>query len=267
MRFPLLLLAVALVLPLAPAPAQAATTTIQPGDMIVIDGSAVCTINFVYDGTGALAGKVYVGTAAHCIEGHRAATIDHYTGRNVAGTSNGGYALGVVDAPSFATVAYIGDYPDSVNGGAAVENGIPGTQLDFALLEVKPLFVPRVAGELRGHPGMPSGVLAYGSGHQGDVLVHSGHGTAYSDVQVLRENHYGILTSMTTREYVEEGTTLPGDSGGPIVHQATGKALGVVSGNVIGVGVPPYKDYGPTIQGILAEIGSLGYPVALRTAA
>ncbi|SRR5581483_189150 len=258
--------AAALVFAMLPQPVEAAGPTIQPGDMIIINGSEVCTLNFVFDGTGALAGKVYVGTAAHCIAGDRSATLDHVTGISQQGTNNGGYLLGHTDAASFATVAYIGDYGDSVNGGTSVENGIPGTQLDFALLEVKPAYVSRVVGEVRGHPGMPSGVTHYTETSLGDPLLHSGHGVAYSDVQVLRENHVGVLYSDTPTSYVEVGSTVPGDSGGPILHEPTGKALGIVSGSVAGVQLPPYQDNGPTVEGVLAEIGGLGFPVTLRTA-
>ena len=54
----------AAVLPVSPA--SAADVTLQPGAYMVA-GSAACTMNFVYDGTGAKAGNVYIGTAAHCV--------------------------------------------------------------------------------------------------------------------------------------------------------------------------------------------------------
>src|SRR3712207_93655 len=46
--------------------ASAQAQTIQPGEAIVADGS-YCTLNWIYDGQGAQAGKVYAGTAAHCV--------------------------------------------------------------------------------------------------------------------------------------------------------------------------------------------------------
>ena len=58
--------AAAVLLGLGAASAQA--QTIQPGVAIVADGS-YCTLNWIYDGQGAQAGKVYGGTAAHCVSG------------------------------------------------------------------------------------------------------------------------------------------------------------------------------------------------------
>lgn len=234
--------------------------------MIVIGSSAVCTLNFVFDGVGPLAGKVFFGTAAHCLSGKRDATIDHQWGFNVQGTSNGGYLLSSTDFARFASVAYLGDYGDSVNGGKGVENGIPGTQHDFALLEVAPAFVPKVAPGVRGHESSPSGFTLSTQTKQGDLLWHSGHGTIYSDVQLARENHAGVLYSDNPSTFVEVGSSVPGDSGGPIVHSATGKAFGIVSASRVGVAIPPVQHVGPTVEGILAELASLGYQVQLRTA-
>src|SRR5918998_995602 len=51
---------------LAVGASSAQAQTIQPGVAIVADGS-YCTLNWIYDGQGAQAGKVYGGTAAHCV--------------------------------------------------------------------------------------------------------------------------------------------------------------------------------------------------------
>lgn len=266
-RLPLLACGLLLTLATLPAPVQGLASTIQPGDMIVIDGRSVCTLNFVFDGTGALAGHTYIGTAAHCLEGKRAARVDHYVG-SLLGTRNGGYLFGQPDAVAFASVAYLGDYDNSVNGGTAVENGIPGHQLDFALLQIDASYVSRVGAEVRGHPGTPTGYTRWDQTAPADLLWHSGQGVAYSDVQVARENHAGWLYSNTPTSYVEVGSSLPGDSGGPVLHAGFGKALGIVSESSFGVGggMLPYSDTGPTVEGILHELASLGVTVQLRTA-
>lgn len=247
-------------LALQPAPAGAVSDSIAPGDAIFIDGSSICTLNFVFDGVGAQAGKVYIGTAAHCINGNWDARFDHVEGGMVVGAQ-----LASVDTPNFATVAWLGDYSDSVNGGEAVENEIPGTQLDFALLEFKPAYAPLAQAEVRGHPGMPRGHTLAPQTALGDILLHSGHGIAWSETQATRESHHGTLWSDTSTSYLEVGTTVPGDSGGPILHQKTGKALGVVSLISIGI-VPPIQDSGPTIQGVLAELAAHGITVQVRNA-
>ncbi len=49
---------------LAPSRANAAPI-LQPGSSIT-DQNGYCTLNWIYDGTGAQAGKVFGGAAAHC---------------------------------------------------------------------------------------------------------------------------------------------------------------------------------------------------------
>lgn len=80
-----------LTLPLA---AQGATTTtLQPGD-VVLFGEALCTLNFVYDGIGPLAGSVFLGTAAHSVTGQI------------------GHPATDFDGDQFIVVAYTRDYDE-----------------------------------------------------------------------------------------------------------------------------------------------------------
>src|SRR5439155_2156422 len=52
---------------LVAAPSGQTTAPIQPGSfMSTAEGG--CTLSFVYDGAGPLAGNVYLGTAAHCVK-------------------------------------------------------------------------------------------------------------------------------------------------------------------------------------------------------
>jgi hypothetical protein len=74
----------------------------------------------------------------------------------------------------------------------------------------------------------------------------------------------GLLVSDTGRQYRSDGPVVNGDSGGPIVHEATGNALGVVSHYGLG-GIPPTTDEGPVIEYIVLKLAGAGLPVALRT--
>jgi hypothetical protein len=218
---------------------------IQPGD-IVNTNAGQCTLNFAFDGQGSLAGKVFIGTAAHCVIG--------VTGQLVSTTGSA----------NFGRVFWTGDYSNSVNGGTAVENGIPGTQLDFTLIEVLPAFVPRVIGEVAGHPGMPNGFTTSPTTSVGDLILCSGYGTGFSSVRATRENRTGALNSDTATSYTAWTPTVFGDSGGPLVHES-GKAFGIVSGSTIGLPWG-YWSNGPTVQGVVTELAGLGISVTLRNA-
>ncbi len=99
-------------------PAGAASDPIQPGDYME-SGGAACTLNFVYDGTGSRKGKVYFGTAAHCVEkvGDDVLTINDET---------------------FGDVAWIGDDWN--------------TARDFALIQVRTGYLSRVLPAVKGYP-------------------------------------------------------------------------------------------------------------------
>lgn len=225
------------------APAGASTVLIQPGDSY----NGICTLNFVFDGEGTRAGKVYVGTAAHCVR-------------------QMGEAARTTGYPEFGRVVYMGDVGASVNGGAARENGIPGEQLDFALIEVHPQYHGVVVADVVGRPGMPQGGFTTPrETPTGDLILISGYGTGFATVSATRENRVGVLYTTTARQWVAEAPITPGDSGGPILHES-GKALGVVSGTTFGVQMPPVKWHGPTVDGILAEMESIGWSIRLREA-
>lgn len=187
-----------------------------------------CTLNFVFDGTGSLEGEVYIGTAGHCVGVGQA-------------VSNG-------EVGPIGTVVYDND-------------GVT----DFALIDVDDSKHDQVDAQLRGHPGTPTGVANHAETSLGDLLIFSGYGTGFTITETTRENRTGILVSHDETEYTADGPVVPGDSGGPIVHQATGKALGIVSHFNL-AGIPPTTDEGPTVEHILGELHADGFPVTLRTA-
>lgn len=236
-RTVLVMLVVALVVINIP-PALAHHTPIQPGAQLRTT-SGSCTLNFVFDGIGPLDGRVFIGTAAHCVKNVGQTT-------NLAGHANAG------------NVFYLGDVPNTINGDGRSDNGIPGHQLDFALIEITGS-PHQVVAEVKGHSGDPSGETRYTETSIGDQVFLSGYGMGFSSTAPTREMRSGILASDNTRTYSAYAPGAPGDSGGPVLHES-GKAIGVVS--TLGAnGIA-----GPTVEGVLNELDALDLPVEVRTA-
>ncbi len=213
--------------------ANAGAGTIQPGDM----HNFSCTLNFVYDGLGAKAGKVYIGTAGHCVNlGQTATTL----------------AVG-----AFGTVVYDGNDADTRN--------------DFALIEVAPAFHSAVVADVRGHPGMPNGLATEASAAPGTIVRMSGWGTATSDTQPGRESRLGVVTSHEDGRVGLAGVVSGGDSGGPWMTHG-GHALATVKGIDVEFssgtnGVHLYAGMtGPSVEQSIAAATAAGFPIALRTA-
>ncbi len=200
---------------------------IQPGDWMVT-GNAGCTMSFVYDGVGALAGKVYMGTAAHCVGS---------VGQRSSTTAYG----------EFGTVAF-----RRSSGSAA---------LDYAFIEVDPALHAEVVPWVRGHPGMPNGVTDHVDTLAGEPVFISGYGLGFSTTYLTREQRVGVLTYDSPNVYRLYGPIIWGDSGGPILHW-TGKALGIVSRLNLAGGM----EEGPTVQKILADSAAQGFTVQIRLA-
>lgn len=211
----------------APLHAPAANGLIQPGDYMVTGGTA-CTTNFVYDGTGPLAGRVFVGTAAHCVNA---------VGDDVRNNAN----------EVWGDVALIG------NEGSAAQ--------DWAFVEVRPAFVSRVSAAVKGHPRYPTGVTSPSDTATGDLVQASGYGLGYSVTGATQERRQAVLSSDNADTHSLSGPVHFGDSGGPLVHVRTGRALGIVSRLCYGV----CTEVGPTVQGLIAKAAARGFPVTLRT--
>lgn len=208
-------------------PASAANGFLQPGDYMVA-GSSACTTNFVYDGTGTLAGKVYLGTAAHCVTG---------VGQDVRDSS------GTV----WGDVALIGN-----------ENA---TAPDYAFVEVRAAHVSRVRAWVKGYPAYPTGVTTSSETAFGDLVQISGYGMGFDSTTATQEQRRAVLTYDDASVHDVAGPIIFGDSGGPLVHVRTGKALGIVSRLCVGA----CTETGPTVEGLLALARARGFTVSLRT--
>jgi hypothetical protein len=134
---------------------------------------------------------------------------------------------------------------------------------DFALIKIDSSRYGQVDPSVRGWGG-PTGITTSATSGLGDVILLSGYGEGFSLVGPLRTRP-GILEAQTDTFYLAAAPAIFGDSGGPVLDWATGKAIGVVSG--IGVSVPPSTLLGPTIEGTLKTLADKGINVSLVTAA
>lgn len=211
---------------LAPS-AGAAGGLVQPGAYSQ-SGDAGCTLNFVYDGVGPVAGRTFVGTAAHCVEA---------VGDDVA----------LESGETFGDVAVIGD-PDA-------------SAPDWALVEVRPEFLSRVSPAVKGYPSYPTGVTSPQDTSAGDLVQISGYGLGFDLTTPTQEERVGVMNYDDEEIYDLVGPVIFGDSGGPIVHIESGKALGIVSRLCVGL----CTEEGATVQGLLDKAAAAGFPVTLRT--
>jgi hypothetical protein len=209
------------------SPSNAATTPIQPGVEISTSVGG-CTLNFIYDGTGGQAGKVFGGTAAHCV----AAVGDPVQ-------------LGTGE--TFGRVALIGDQNI--------------TKDDYAFIEILPSVLSRVSPAMKGNPTYPTGVALPAETAAGDAIQLSGYGIGFGATGPTQERRVGSLTYDDADTHEVVAPLIFGDSGGPLAHIKTGKALGIVSRLCVGT----CEEEGPTVYGLINKAAGRGFTVQLRT--
>ena len=244
--------ALTLVCTLAPATSAGADGTVHPGDFIRFDSGSNniwCTAAFVFDGLGAHAGKVFMGTAAHCIQKPGGQEVTVGSGpengtTDVAGTTGGTEVLGRIVA----------------QGSTAAVDG------DWALIEVRPEMVPRVRPELRRYPEHPSGVAVPDDMAAYDVLEHVGYGIPFFVHPLLRDERQGLFLRSDGRVFESLLAVYGGDSGGPIVHGPSGKAVGILNGYFCSTVPPDCVVHGSTVAETIRQAAAQGFTVQLRAA-
>ena len=168
-------------------------------------------------------GKTYVGTAGHC------------TRVNQRARSSSG---------EFGTVRFQRDNED----------------LDFALVEVDAAQTGQVDPTVRGFGAVHGASEPSETRTLDEVFVH-GYGVGVGSFAQTRSRS-GVMMQDNTEWYTANMPAVNGDSGGPVVHVPTGKALGIVSVYGFTYGHPA-TDRGPTVAHILATLRAEGFAVSL----
>lgn len=223
------LLMTTLLLPVQPITEDVAAgaAAIQPGDRITTSIGS-CTLSFLFEGTGSHAGDLFFSTAAHCVRN---------VGDRVRTTTYG----------AFATVVFM-DHT-----------------LDYAFLKVDADKHIHTSPVVLGHYA-PSGHTTRSETVLGDIVQHSGYGMGFATTTPTREKRVGVMYSDTSQRYTIESPIIFGDSGGPILHMKTGQALGIVSNINAGFVVPPVRNQGPTVEGMLNGAAAQGLTLDLVVA-
>lgn len=209
-------------------PATATIGTIQPGD-VMTSSTGGCTLNFVFDGVGALEGNVYIGTAAHCV-------------------SAVGQSISSSPYQDFGTVAIIGSADRA--------------RSDWAFILVKAEFEQYVRAAVKGHPEFPTGIATMADTLPGHPIQLSGYGMVFGSTTPTQEQRVGVLTIHEVDRVQIAAPVIFGDSGGPIVHIPSGKALSLNS-RLCAVGA--CTEIGPAYDNVMLQAAARGFTVELRT--
>jgi len=191
-----------------------------------------CTFDFLFFDRDAE--KYYIGTAAHCTE---------EIGERVPLAGRGDVGTVVFDS--------------DVSPGA-------DTSLDFTLIELDEGWNLDATPRMKNTDG-PTGVALPEDTGLGDELLHHGYGMVVGDVPATRDRSTYLLQHDDV--YCSEGPVWWGDSGGPVLHGGSGKALGIVS-SAGWIWCLPYAGaqlMGPTVAWILEDLHAAGFPVELAT--
>lgn len=221
---------------------------IRPGGVFLVPASnIVCSLAFLANEPST--GSTYVMTAGHCFE-------PEDIGRPV-------WALETDDATVAEDVIDFDDAPPRPFGEPVAFSNEPG--LDWGIIRVYPEAVAATNPSVKTWTG-PTGSAGEGPiGHE-DIVCHYGWGWVISSADATRAR-CGRFTGYE-REPFEEltvdrfhfaGTTSPGDSGSPLIHYATGWAIGIITA------LDP-TPLGTAICTVMEAAAAKGYHLELVTA-
>lgn len=129
---------------------------------------------------------------------------------------------------------------------------VDGTH-DFALIRIDPSRYADVSPQMRIWGG-PTGYTTSDMTTVGDVVLQHGYGIGYGSNAVTRPRR-GALEWDTYFGFGFAGLASFGDSGGPALHLATGRAIGFVNG----LGGPTSLVSGSTIEFFLIRLAADGW--------
>jgi hypothetical protein len=206
---------------------------IRPGASL----GGYCTYNWVFhdepdpltepDRTQA----VYIGTAGHC-------------------TDEVGERVTLPGVGQIGSVVYDSDLVDS--------------DVDFSLVRIDDELIGRTNPTMIEWGG-PTGSVTTAELSVGDRVDIHGYGIVLGQNDVTR-SRFGVLMSWNDDEYIANMPAVFGDSGSPLLHHDTGKALGIISRFAF-TETPPSTDVGPLMSWIFDELADAGFgDVVLATA-
>lgn len=212
-----------------PTWANAEAALLRPGSKLF---PSECTAGFLF--VDPLTGLYYASTAAHC--------TDPAEGNSEDGT---GVRIELDDFGEIGTVILDGD---------AVSPSV-----DFSLIELDPgineIANPRVI-DFQG----PTGLIECTDTALGDSLGLYGHGFIFDTAEFMLARE-GTLIECEGAEYGSAFLTDGGDSGAPVLHLSSSRALGMHTGQSSSGGA-----IGPVFPAIFLLLRSAGYnSVALAT--
>jgi hypothetical protein len=218
-----------------PAPVQDDQEAVTWGDAssaFIRPGAPIgwCTYNFLFvdpageNETGTP--TYYIGTAAHCVDD-------------------------VDDRMPLAGHGEIGEVAFTSYNDTFVEDYNVRRGVDFALIRLDPGM------NLNAHPQMmntegPTGYTTAEDVALGDELEHHGYGMVFGEVEPLRDRPGWIVSY--GQDFCSESVVWWGDSGSPVLHKDTGKALGIVSRAGWVECTPVSQLAGATVEHILDEL-------------
>jgi hypothetical protein len=160
-----------------------------------------------------------------------------------------------IDLGQRASASGVGEF------GTAIYRRFQGDD-DFALIRIDPAKYYAVNPAMRNWGG-PTGYTTYEETTIGDRLLYHGYGTVVGQNGVTR-SRVGALSADNVRSYNSIGVATFGDSGGPVLHAATGKALGLAN-NILGG--PTSLVNGSTIERLVDKAAEeAGLTLTLQTA-
>lgn len=224
---------------------------IRPGVAILV-GNSLCTANFVF--RDRVNGTIYVGTAAHCVDG---------LGQTVKVIEHGVPLVTYTPGPTIGKVVY--------SSWETLPNGAPNSALlnDFALIEVAPSSIDLV------HPAMlyfggPTALAEGSSFSTGQKVLSAGNTPLRPGPNDLDRLEGKIVSPGSTWSFDAYFVpyTWGGDSGSGVMT-GSGKAAGILVRS-IGVGTGPavvYTSYDviTKLDPALEHAAKHGFDVELQT--
>jgi len=218
-----------------PTWSDVASARLRPGSHIVEPSG--CTANFLF--VDPLLQAYYLGTAAHCTS----------AGTNLDGS---GVRVSVAEVGEIGVVVYDSDGDPSVNGSDG-----SGVNADFSLILLDPGINLIANPQMLGFAG-PTGIIDCDEIQTGDLVALYGYGNIYAAFGLYARQ--GAYLRCVAQIYEVALPAFFGDSGGPVLHAAGGRAFGLASGAAGTVTV------GPTFPLIFDALTKAGFgSVAMAT--